>query len=305
MSHVSVRALIAVGVVAGVLLAPYAGGPPAAAADAPSTQRAKAAAVRWLLARTAADGGFREPGAAPTPGLTAWAVLGLRAAGVPASRLTAAGAYLIRAEQGVSSPTDLQLLLLARRSLGHGSADLVARVRALGRGPTVNSAIWAVLALRAAGEPPPAGAVTYLLRRQTRAGGWSWAERGSADSNDTAAAVQALRAAGVSGAPIRRALAFLGRHRRADGGYELTRRRGSDVQSTAWAVQAYLAAGRAPPAPALRYLLRLQRRDGSFRYSARYAVTPTWVTAQALLALARKPLPLRSATSTDRAPPRA
>ena len=167
----------------------------------------------------------------------------------------------------------------------------------------MNSTIWAVLALRAAGEPPPAGAVAYLLRRQTRAGGWSWSERGAPDSNDTAAAVQALRAAGVRGASIRRALAFLARHRRADGGYELTRRRGSDVQSTAWAVQAYVAAGRAPPAHALRYLLRLQRRDGSFRYSARYAVTPTWVTAQALLALARKPLPLRSATSTDRARP--
>jgi hypothetical protein len=277
-----------------VLVAVAAGRPTAAAAEAPQTQRAKAAAVRWLLARTAADGGFREPGETPTPGLTAWAVLGLRAAEVPASRLAAAGAYLARTEQGLGTPTDLQLVLLARASLGHEAEDLVARVRALGRGPTVNSAIWAVLALRAAGEPPPAGAVAYLLRRQTRAGGWSWSERGAPDSNDTAAAVQALRAAGVRGASIRRALAFLARHRRADGGYELVRRRGSDVQSTAWAVQAYVAAGRAPPAHALRFLLRLQRRDGSFRYSARYAVTPTWVTAQALLALARKPLPLQS-----------
>jgi hypothetical protein len=36
----------------------------------------------------------------------------------------------------------------------------------------------------------------------------------------------------------------------------------------------------------------MQRANGSFRYSARYAITPTWVTAQVLPALARKPFPL-------------
>jgi squalene cyclase len=188
-------------------------------------------------------------------------------------------------------------VLLARAALGHRPEKLVVRVQSFGRGPTVNSAIWGILALRAAGERPPQGSVAYLLRRQTRAGGWSWSPRGSPDSNDTAAAIQALRAAGTSGSPIRRGLAFLRRFQRADGGYELTRRRGSDVQSTAWAIQAHVAAGRPPPARALRYLLRLQRRDGSFRYSARYAVTPTWVTAQALLALSRKALPLSSRTA--------
>ena len=37
----------------------------------------------------------------------------------------------------------------------------------------------------------------------------------------------------------------------------------------------------------------MRRPDGSLRYSARYATTPLWVTAQALQALARKPFPLR------------
>jgi len=32
--------------------------------------------------------------------------------------------------------------------------------------------------------------------------------------------------------------------------------------------------------------------DGSYRYSKRYAVTPVWVTAQVLPALAGKPFPL-------------
>jgi hypothetical protein len=285
--------VLAVAAALGGVASSAAGGTRGEPAPPPSTQRAKAAAVRWLLARASADGGFREPGGAATPGLTAWAVLGLRAAGVPTSRLAGAGAYLARSEAALTSPTDLQLVLLARAALGHRPEELVARVRSVGRGPTVNSAIWGILALRAAGERPPDGAVAYVLRQQTRTGGWSWSERGAPDSNDTAAAVQALRAAGTGSVRIRRGLAFLRRFRRADGGYELTRGRGSDVQSTAWVVQAHVAAGRPAPAPALRYLLRRQRRDGSFRYSARYAVTPTWVTSQALLALSRKALPVR------------
>jgi prenyltransferase beta subunit len=105
--------------------------------------------------------------------------------------------------------------------------------------------------------------------------------------------VEALRAAGVRGRPIRRALSFLLRYRNRDGGFELTPGRGSDAQSTAWAIQAFLAAGKMPPRGAFAYLKRLQRPDGSFRYSSRYTTTPVWVTAQVLPALARKPFPLR------------
>lgn len=274
----------------------------APAAPGRSVAEARSAGVRYLLSRAGPGGGFSEPGAAPTSGLTAWAVLGLRAAGVPSARLAPAQAFLASADSAPGPPTDAQLALVARASLGERPAGLVARVRAIGRGPTVNSAIWAVLALRAVGERPPPAAVRFVLQRQTASGGWSWAVGGAPDSNDTAAAVQALRAAGVGGRPIVRALAFLRRHQRADGGFELTRGRGSDVQSTAWCVQAFAAAGRPPPAGALRYLLRLQRPDGSFRYSARYVTTPAWVTAQALAALARRSLPLRALAGERAAP---
>ncbi|TMK27602.1 MAG: ABC transporter substrate-binding protein, partial [Actinobacteria bacterium] len=106
------------------------------------------------------------------------------------------------------------------------------------------------------------------------------------------AVVEALRAAHVGGRPIRRALAFLRRHQRQDGGFELTRGRGSDAQSTAWAIQAFLAAGARPGPAAFRYLARLRRADGSYRYDAHYGTTPVWVTAQVLPALARRPFPL-------------
>jgi hypothetical protein len=253
-------------------------------------------ASRFLESRRAESGAFAEPGGQPGPGLTAWAVLGLRAAGTPASELGSSAAYLAQNEG--ESATDLELTLVARAALGERPAELIARVRALLRpdgsiGPTVSSTIWGVLALRAAGERAPPAAVRYLLRRQHRSGGWPWSAASAPDSNDTAAAVQALRAAGVRGAPIRSGLRFVRGLQNRDGGFELTEGRGSDAQSTAWAIQALLAAGEPAPAAALRYLARLRRPDGSYRYSARYAVTPVWVTAQVLAALAGKPLPIR------------
>jgi Prenyltransferase and squalene oxidase repeat len=243
-----------------------------------------------------ADGGFAETGRPSDSALTAWAALGLRSAGAPTG--SAAG-YLASHEDELASATDVALSLTAQAALGHPAPELVARLARLrdprsGRfGPTVNSTIWAVIALRQSGEAVPRGTVSWLLARQARSGGWSWYQGGQPDSNDTAAAVEALRAVGVAGRPLARGFAFLRRLQRRDGGFELTKGRGSDAQSTAWAIQAFIAAGRAPGKAAFAYLARLRRADGSYRYSARYAVTPVWVTAQVLPALARKPFPLR------------
>jgi hypothetical protein len=253
--------------------------------------------VRYVESRQTPGGGFAEPGAPPTPGLTAWAVLALRATGKSPRELEAARAYLDASEADLTNATDVELAAIARGAVGDRPRALVAKLHALVRsdgaiGPAVNSTIWGILAFRALGEPAPPAAVRYLLRRQSRSGGWSWSGGAAPDSNDTAAAVQALRAAGVRGPPIRRALTYLRRLQNRDGGFELTPGRGSDVQSTAWAVQAFLAAAEPVGAAAYRYLERMRRADGSLRYSARYAATPVWVTAQALLALARQPLPL-------------
>jgi energy-coupling factor transport system substrate-specific component len=253
--------------------------------------------VGYLKTRELPGGGFAEPGDLdPSSGLTAWAVIGLRAAGANPSRDTRD--YLEAQEEALPQTTDVALALVARAALGDRAPRLVARLRADARpngsiGPTVNSTIWGVLALRQARETVPRATTRYLLARQSRSGGWSWSAGGAPDSNDTAAAIQALRAVGVRGRPITRALAFLRRHQNRDGGFELTLGRGSDTQSTAWAIQAFLAARVRPGAAAHRYLARMRRNDGSYRYSARYVTTPVWVTSQALAALAGKPLPLR------------
>ena len=250
--------------------------------------------VRYLQDRYSDDVGVAEPGGTPYPQLTAWATLALRAAN--ASPSSAAGRYLAKHAGELNGATDLALATMAEVALGQDAGPLLARLRALERpngsiGRLVNGTAWAVLAYKTTGTRVPLKTVRWLLARQSRSGGWGWTT-GAVDSNDTAAVVQALRAVGVQGPPITRALRFVTRYRNRDGGFELTQGRGSDAQSTAWVVQAFLAAGRPPPRGALAYLRGLQRPDGSFRYSRRYATTPVWVTSQVLPALARKAFPL-------------
>jgi hypothetical protein len=293
-------AVAAAAAAAALLLFGAASSAAAAAAGAP---RGLAGGVAFLLARQVDDGGFAEQGRAADPGLTAWAVLALAASGsdpVSALRDGHSPADHLRGKP-YPTATDLELRILAFDALGRAAEaeQLGRQLETLRRpsgaiGSTVNSTIWGVIALRSIGRPAGAAAVAYLLGQQARNGGFPWYAGGEPDSNDAAAAVMALRAAGVDrrARAIERALAYLRGLQNADGGFELSAGRGSDAQSTAWAIQAFLAAGRQPPPRALAYLRRLQRPDGSFRYSARYATTPVWVTAQVLPALARRPFPL-------------
>jgi hypothetical protein len=251
--------------------------------------------VTWLQRHEAADGGFAEPGGSPSPQLTAWAVLGLRAAG---SRPDGdALGYLRAHEDELSTATDRELAAMAESALGGDPSPLLTKIERARKpsgaiGGNVNSTIWGILALREAHRAAPRSSVRYVVRQQSHSGGWSWYPRGQPDSNDTAAAVEALRAAGVRGKPIRRALAYLHRLQNRDGGFELTPGRGSDAQSTAWAIQAHAAARKPAPRGSLAYLRSLRRPDGSFRYSKRYTTTPVWVTSQVLAALAGRPFPL-------------
>jgi energy-coupling factor transport system substrate-specific component len=289
---------------------------PAAAAD-----RATARAAAYLARAQNADGGFGAAlRARSTPLYTGWAAMGLSAAGrrparIPRDRTSVAG-YLSRSAAGARRTGDVERTILALVAWGleprrSGGADLVARLRGRDRrdgsfGGLVNLTAFGVLALRAAGDPASGRTVrrgaAWIARQQNRDGGFGFSRRGAPSGiDDTAAAVQALAAAGRrSSGAVRRAAAFLVRRQNRDGGLPLTPGAGSNAQSTAWAVQALIAAGRNPDRvrragsrTPLAYLRTLVGSDGAVRYSRTSRQTPVWVTAQALTALARRPFPIR------------
>ena len=168
----------------------------------------------------------------------------------------------------------------------------------------VNLTTFAILALRAAGVTPPARMVRWLVHQQDANGGFSFAKRGDlADVDDTAAALEGL--AGTSDHRAqRRAVAFVRAAQSRDGGFPALPGGSSNAQSTAWAVQGLTAAGvnparvhtRGAPSP-LHYLRSLVTRRGAIDYSRGVSLTPVWVTAEAILALDRKPFPLRPLTN--------
>jgi hypothetical protein len=153
-----------------------------------------------------------------------------------------------------------------------------------------------VLALSSAGERVPASTVRFIRSSQHRSGGFSWFAGGRPDTNDTAAAIQALIAAGLpaTARPIRRALRYLSRQRKSNGGFPLSRGGRPDAQSAAWVLQAYAAVGRKEPRKTRRFLLKLQHKGGRVRYQPGRTISPVWVTSQAVVGLAKAPFPLTS-----------
>jgi hypothetical protein len=255
-----------------------------------------ASVLGFVQGRAQPDGGYAEPSGHSTVGLTATTVLALRAARAPVP--AAARAFLISHETAGLTQTELELTVMAEAVSGGATPGALGALHALEHadgaiGDTLNSTYWGTLALAQAGEEVPPATVAAITAAQTKSGGFGWATGVEPDTDDTSAALEALGAVGARGAPVVRAVAFLRGRENRDGGFPLGRGARSNTQSTAWAVQAFLAAHVQPPAAAFRFLARMQRGDGSLRYSAQYATTPLWVTAQALPALLRRPFPLR------------
>jgi prenyltransferase beta subunit len=236
----------------------------------------------YLKSQQQADGGWGSPQ------LTAWSVLGLRAAGADTG---GALDYLVAHETELTKPTEIALVASAEAVLGHDPGALLARLPT--RPSAVNDAVWQIFALRQSNRSVPASLVGYVKRAQTKSGGFPWSKGSAPDSNVTSWAVQALRATGVRGARVQRAVVYLRKLQAPNGGFRLVPGRAPDAQSTAIAIQGFVAAGVKPPPRSFTFLASLRRDDGSYRYSRAYATTPVWVTAQILPGLVRKPLPLR------------
>jgi hypothetical protein len=187
--------------------------------------------------------------------------------------------------------------------------DLVAAIRARRRANGsiagyVSYTAFGILALRAADVPAGGSTVAWLAAAQNDNGGFGLVPSATSDSDMTGAALQALAAVGRGrSATARRGVEWLRANQNDDGGFGQFRGRNSNAQSTAYAVQGLVAvkAGGAALSRGLAYLRGLQRRDGSVAYSSTSRQTPVWVTAQALMALERAPLPVATVPRAKRA----
>lgn len=268
--------------------------------------------VSYLLGAQRPDGGFgAAPGQASSQLYTGWAALGLAAAGESPADVSHGGASVldyVRAGAGsLGDPGSVERTMLVAAAAGvsaqsFGGHDLVAalerRIRRDGSvADQVNLTAFAVLALGAAGRAPSSATVAWLTRQQNRDGGFSFATRGGqSDVDDTGAALEAL---GRHGASSARAVAYLRGQQARDGGFPGEPGGESNAQSTAWAVQGLLAAGvspgslhRAGAVSPVQYLRSLIAPDGHVRYARSGDQTPVWVTAEALMALEGKTLPI-------------
>ena len=304
--------LAALALVAGPRLGEPPGAGAEASATAPGAARAQASqSSAWLARSQNSDGGFGATLEYPSsPAMTGWVMLGLEASGRNPRDVRSRGqtpiSYLRSEIERLRSPGDLERTILALRGAGldpraFAGTDLVAGLRRKrdrdgSVDGQVNLTAFFVLAMRAAGaEPGGLGRpVGWLRRVQNGDGGWGFRPQAPSDPDSTGAALQALAAAGAGGRSTSAGVRWLRRAQRPDGGYALAINGVVNAQSTAWAVQGLVAAGGGGGAlrDALDHLARLRARDGHYRYSRASDQTPVWVTAQALLAVERRPFPL-------------
>jgi energy-coupling factor transport system substrate-specific component len=316
----------AVGVTAAVALAALVVALPAPAARAAAGASAARSTHAWLLKVQNDDGGWgAAPGQSSAGMFTAWAALGLAAGGTnPLDAGRPSAVAWIRSHPGeISDLGEITRTILVLRAAGLPPklggrdllADLLGEQRAAGDfAGRVNTTAFGVLALRAAGRSRSSSSVRraadWIAGQANDDGGFNFSSRGAPSGvDDTAAALEALGAAGRRRAAVtKRAADWLVAQQNRDGGFPLLPGAASNAQSTAWAVQALLAAGRDPAGvrrggsrDPLAYLRSLTAPSGEVRYSRTSRQTPIWVTAYAVMALARKPLPLAPVRRARRA----
>jgi hypothetical protein len=280
--------------------------------------------VAYLEGAQNSDGGFgAAKGQRSSELYSAWAAMGLAAAGRDPLALRRTGRSVLDALRGQASTLegagDYERTILALHACGlpasaFPGASLLGRLLRERSGDgsfehLVNITAFAIFALRVAGSSADNRVVSsagrWLAAQQNRDGGFGFAGRGgSEDVDDTAAALQgAVDATGRPGsALVARAVAYLRRAQNPDGGFPQQPGGESNAQSTAWAAQGLSAAGinvgavkRGGSRSPLGYLESLAAPGGSVRYSRTSAQTPVWVTAEVLAALAGKPFPIAPA----------
>ncbi len=276
--------------------------------------------LSYLASAQNSDGGYGGTSGQDSSELyTAWAAMGLAAAGRDPASVRRDGHSVLDSLRGEVSTLrgvgDEERTILAAHACGvsaysFAGHDLVAEMlRARESDDSfdnqVNLTAFAIFALRAVGHSAGYGAIReaagWIEHQQNSDGGFSFGAQGSSsDVDDTGAALQALVDAGAHDTRVLGAAAdYLIRSQNLDGGFPQQYGGESNAQSTAWAVQGLIASGRNPASvrrhgsrSPVGYLESLLAPGGSIRYSRTSSQTPVWVTAEALIALAGKTLPV-------------
>jgi energy-coupling factor transport system substrate-specific component len=269
-------------------------------------------ATAWLAKAQNTDGGFgSSPGQASGALYSGWASLGLAAGGRNPRDVERHGHsaidYIRAGARQIDDVGEVERTILVVEAAGlsaheFAGRDFVARLNGHRRADGsisgyVSYTAFGILALRAAGSNVVGAPSRWLAKQQNDDGGFGLAPGAQSDVDNTGAALQALVAAGRRG-PLDDAIAYLRRAQNGDGGFGQFEGRSSNAQSTAYAVQGLVAAGRNPGRfrhggnSPIGYLRARQNGDGSVDYSRVSAQTPVWVTAQAVMALKQKALPL-------------
>jgi Prenyltransferase and squalene oxidase repeat len=286
---------------------------PAAAVAATPAQRA----ASYLVKAQNKDGGFGATASgSSSPLYTGWAGLGLGSAGRNPQDVKRPGGrslarFVLRGAGSLSEIGEIERTTLLAKVAGlnpraFGGRNLIDEIQGRRRhdgsiSGYVSYTAFGVMALRASGAPAGGSTIRWLVESQNPDGGFGVARSSASDADMTGAALQALASVGRGGGRAAlRAASWLRANQNLDGGFG--QGRASNAQSTAYAVQGLIAVGAGGGAlsRARSYLVRLQRGDGSVAYSSSSTQTPVWVTAQALMALEGKPLPLRTAARKER-----
>ncbi|HSR95077.1 MAG TPA: prenyltransferase/squalene oxidase repeat-containing protein, partial [Solirubrobacterales bacterium] len=277
-----------------------------ARAQASATDRA----AGWLTSVQNDDGGWgSSPGTDSSTATTAWAMLGLEAAGRNPLDVSRGGhdpvGYLRAHVDELGSPGDFARTILALEGAGvdprsFGGENLISALAKQRRDDGSyegwpGSTAFAVIALRAGGASGSLdGSISWLAKVQNGDGGWGDVPGSPSTADGTGAAMQAMPETSAA----KHGLGYLRSAQRPSGGFPLGGSGAVNSQSTAWAVQGMLAVGTDPGSvrdsgkSALDYLAARQDADGHYRYSSSSDQTPVWVTGQVLAAVAGESYPV-------------
>ena len=287
----------------------------------PAQASSVSSAADWLESQQRLSGGFGASAESDAGAeMTSWAMLALAAAGRNPQDVAKFGKspvdFLRHHRDEIKDAGDVARTILALEAAGvdprdFADQDLVDRLLAERRengsyqGWPGTSA-YAVLALRAAGANGAAAPTVEWLRKvQGREGGWGNEPQSESTPEVTGAVLQVLTPGSEAAG---RALAYLRKSKRPNGGFAPGNNLSANTQATAWASQGLLAAGKDPASfgegkSSFTYLRNLQSDNGYFLQSPNLEASPVWVTADALVPLAGKHLPIAAPPREPRPEP--